>query len=218
MNFLIQQHIIIFTLFMGLLGYFIGSILQLIVVNFTITIIAIPISQNYFKKFLYQIVTGLLFSLTALHFYCSWATVSCLLLISSLIVLSAIDISCYLLPDYLTLSLMWLGLLTSTQHLFISAPDAIFGCVFGYLSLWLLGAIFKLLRRIDGIGRGDCKLLAALGAWCGIQALPAILLIASLSGLVIGLVWQHYKKQNYLTPLPFGPFLSLGGIIILFLQ
>ncbi|MCC5878626.1 MAG: prepilin peptidase [Idiomarina sp.] len=138
------------------------------------------------------------------------------LLLWFLLVLSSIDLDHMLLPDQLTLPLLWLGLLGAISILPVSPTDAIIGAVAGYLFLWSLYWVFKLLTGKDGLGYGDFKLLAALGAWLGWQMLPLIILLGSLSGAVIGIAMMVIKRQQQGAPIPFGPFLALGGVIALF--
>lgn len=132
-----------------------------------------------------------------------------------LITLSVIDIEHQLILDNLSLPLLWLGLIFNTQQLFTNPTDAIWGAVVGYLLLWTLFHSFKLLTGKEGMGYGDFKLLAALGAWFGLAAIPQIILIASVSSLVIGLGGVLIKKRDYAAPLAFGPFLAIGGWITL---
>ncbi|RUO27136.1 prepilin peptidase [Aliidiomarina minuta] len=137
------------------------------------------------------------------------------LLLWFLLVLSVIDLKQMLLPDQLTLPLLWLGLLGSITVLPLSAQDAIIGAVAGYLFLWALYWLFKLLTGKEGMGYGDFKLLAALGAWLGWQQLPLILLLASAAGAVIGGTLLLMKKHQQGIPIPFGPFLVIGAVIAL---
>jgi leader peptidase (prepilin peptidase)/N-methyltransferase len=95
----------------------------------------------------------------------------------------------------------------------VSLQDSFIGAILGYTSLWLLNLLYRLAKKQDGIGMGDAKLLAALGAWLGWHALPGILLIASLSGLLGGFIWLQWNKQNHRSAFPFGPFLAIAGII-----
>lgn len=138
------------------------------------------------------------------------------LLLWVLLILSAIDIDHMLLPDQLTLPLLWAGLLGAVTVLPISASAAIIGAVAGYLFLWSLYWLFKLLTGKEGLGYGDFKLLAALGAWLGWQLLPLIILLASVTGAVIGISMMVVGKKGQSSPIPFGPFLALGGVLALF--
>ncbi len=135
-----------------------------------------------------------------------------------LICLAGIDLHHQLLPDELTLGLLWIGLLANTQHLFIPLSDAVLGAVSGYLVLWCAMKLFYLCTKKIGMGHGDFKLLAALGAWFGWALLPFILLTASLIGAVAGLIYLKATKQSKETPIPFGPFLCLSGLFVLFFR
>lgn len=152
----------------------------------------------------------------AIHFGFTPALGFALLLIWGLISLTSIDLKHQLLPDSLTLGLLWLGLLANTQALFTPLPDAVFGAVAGYLTLWLVMKLFYYATGKIGMGHGDFKLLAAFGAWFGWMLLPAILLLSSVLGAIAGLVYLKKTKQSKETPIPFGPFLCLAGFITLF--
>ncbi len=137
-----------------------------------------------------------------------------LLLMYVLVALTFIDFDHHLLPDQLTLPLLWLGLICNSWGLVVSLPDALWGAVAGYLCLWGLYWVFLLLTGREGMGYGDFKLLAALGAWLGWQALPMVLLLAALSGLLVTLVQKLVRgKTNRV--LPFGPYLAIGGLVVL---
>ena len=138
-----------------------------------------------------------------------------ILLIATLMYLAYIDFRTFRLPDAITFPLILSGLLVngfSNQGL-VSLQDSFIGAILGYTSLWLLNLLYRLAKKQDGIGMGDAKLLAALGAWLGWHALPGILLIASLSGLLGGFIWLQWNKQNHRSAFPFGPFLAIAGII-----
>jgi leader peptidase (prepilin peptidase)/N-methyltransferase len=132
-----------------------------------------------------------------------------------LITICVIDFEHHLILDNLSLPLLWLGLLFNTQSLFTSAIEAIWGAAIGYLLLWLVFHSFKFFTGKEGMGYGDFKMLAALGAWFGFVALPQIILIAALSSIVIGLIGIALKLKKMETPLAFGPFLALGGWVTL---
>ena len=139
-----------------------------------------------------------------------------LTLIWLLIAMSIIDFDTHLLPDVLTLPLMWLGLLFSlTAGSFTTPQDAIIGAVAGYMALWLLYQAHYFLTKKHGMGYGDFKLLAAAGAWLGWQKLPFVLLIAAVSGLIIALLLMLLKNRRVDEPISFGPFLSIGFIVTL---
>jgi len=135
-----------------------------------------------------------------------------------LIALTAIDVKTLLLPDELTLSLLWLGLLVNSFHLFTDLESAVWGAAVGYLFLFLLNYFYQLLRKKDGMGGGDFKLLAALGAWVGWQALPILLLISAILALVILILRAALRKIDVKQPIAFGPFLAIAGWLILILN
>lgn len=132
-----------------------------------------------------------------------------------LIALIFIDIDHQLLPDKLTLPLLWLGLLCNSFGLFTDLESAVYGAMAGYLSLWSVYWAFKLLTGKEGMGYGDFKLLAALGAWLGISQLPLIILLSSVVGAVLGILMIIARKQEQQTPMPFGPYLAIAGWIAL---
>ena len=138
-----------------------------------------------------------------------------LLLILVLAYLAYIDLRTFRLPDLITLPLIFLGLcFNSFSNLqFVDAQESILGALLGYLSPWLLNRIYRYIRSQDGIGMGDAKLLAGLGAWLGWHALPGILFIASALGIIGGMLWLRINKQKHGSPFPFGPFLIFAGII-----
>lgn len=130
--------------------------------------------------------------------------------------LTMIDIEHQLLPDVLTLGLLWLGLIANTQNLFTSLPNAVLSAAGGYLFLWLFIKLFYLFTGKIGMGQGDFKLFAAMGAWFGWTALPLILFGASLSGAIIGVIYVTATGKTKNTPIPFGPFLCFAGLLFLF--
>jgi leader peptidase (prepilin peptidase)/N-methyltransferase len=138
-----------------------------------------------------------------------------LLLIFVLAYLAYIDLRTFRLPDLITLPLILIGLcFNSFSNLqFVSPQESILGALLGYLFLWLMNRVYRYIRQQDGIGMGDAKLLAGLGAWLGWHALPGILLIASASGIIGGMIWLRLNKQKHGSPFPFGPFLIFAGII-----
>jgi len=132
------------------------------------------------------------------------------------ICLCFIDIQHQLLPDSLVLGLLWLGLIANTQDLFTTLPNAVLSAVGAYLALWIVVKLFYLITRKVGMGQGDLKLFAAFGAYFGWTALPAILLMSSLIGAIVGVVYLRITKQTKETPIPYGPFLCAAGLIQLF--
>jgi leader peptidase (prepilin peptidase)/N-methyltransferase len=138
-------------------------------------------------------------------------------LCAALLAMSAIDIDTHLLPDSMTLPLLWAGIIVNFNGMFASLHDAVLGAIFGYLVLWVVYWLFRLVRGVEGMGYGDFKLLAALGAWLGWAALPQIVLIAAVAGAVVGLAATWRGRMRFEEPLPFGPFLAAGGALTLFL-
>ena len=155
-------------------------------------------------------------AVTAGSFYgASVETVLVCLLAWSLLALTVIDLDTQLLPDSITLPLLWLGLLVNTQQVFAPLVDAVIGAAAGYLTLWLVYWGFKLVTGKEGMGYGDFKLLAALGAWLGWQALPLMILLSSLVGSIVGISLMMFKQHQRETPIPFGPYLAAAGFIAL---
>jgi leader peptidase (prepilin peptidase)/N-methyltransferase len=150
-----------------------------------------------------------------MHFGPSLQTLAALGLTALLIALTGIDIDHQLLPDDLTFLLLWTGLFTSLFNVFTDPVSSIIGALAGYLSLWLVYHGFRLLTGKEGMGYGDFKLLAALGAWIGWQMLPLIILLSSLVGAVTGLIMIAMKRHKPSQPMPFGPFIALAGWIAL---
>ncbi|WP_345811828.1 A24 family peptidase [Paraburkholderia sp. PREW-6R] len=138
-------------------------------------------------------------------------------LCAMLLAMSAIDVNTHLLPDSMTLPLLWAGIIVNLDGTFASLHDAVLGAIFGYLVLWAVHWLFRLVRGVEGMGYGDFKLLAALGAWLGWAALPQIVLIAAVAGAVVGLAATWRGRMRFEEPLPFGPFLAVGGAVTLFL-
>ncbi len=164
---------------------------------------------------LVEAFTGLASALVAWHFGYSALTAFALLLTWALIALSFIDIDHQLLPDSIILPLMWLGLLLSLSGLFTDAHASIIGAAAGYLVLWGVYHLFKLVTGKEGMGYGDFKLLALLGAWLGWQYLPMIILLSSLVGAVFGTLMIVLSRQDRNKPIPFGPYLAAAGWIAL---
>ena len=165
---------------------------------------------------LIEVITAVIWILCGLSFGVSNALAAAMLLTAVLISLTAIDLDHQLLPDSLTLPLLWIGLLVNIDATFVSLESAVLGAVFGYLCLWSVYWLFKMITRKEGIGYGDFKLLAALGAWFGLSALPTIVLLSSLVGAVLGVALIVTGRQSRETPMPFGPFLAGAGLIHLF--
>ena len=171
-----------------------------------------PISVRYP---LIECFTALTSMLVAWHFGYSEQAAAGLLLTWSLIVLTGIDLDHQLLPDAIVLPLLWLGLSLSLFNVFVSSSTSIIGALSGYLLLWSVYHGFKLFTGKEGMGKGDFKLLAALGAWLGWQYLGLIILLSSLVGAVIGMTLISLNKQKRDVPIPFGPYLAAAGLIAL---
>ncbi|MDB6061852.1 MAG: prepilin peptidase [Verrucomicrobiaceae bacterium] len=163
-----------------------------------------------------EMVSGLLAVFTAWQMGFGWPLLATLILLWALLAMTMIDVDHQLLPDQITLPLLWLGLLLNTGGMFVSLNDAIWGAAAGYLSLWSVYHVFKLLTGKEGMGFGDFKLLAALGAWMGWQMLPVIILLSSLVGAVIGSLMLIAQRKGRGTPIPFGPYLAGAGVIAFF--
>lgn len=174
-------------------------------------------SARISHQYLVVELSTLLFSLfAASHFGFGVSLCFSLLFMWFIICLFVIDLKHQLLPDSLTLGLLWIGLMANTLTLFTPLTNAVIGAVVGYLSLWLVIKTYYFFTGKVGMGHGDFKLLAALGAWFGWQTLPLLLLIASVSGALIGSIYLKANKQSRHTPIPFGPFLCLSGFVFLF--
>jgi leader peptidase (prepilin peptidase) / N-methyltransferase len=165
-----------------------------------------------------ELSTGLLSAVVAWHFGFG-TTVACALLMTwTLIVLTGIDVDHQLLPDNITLPLMWTGLLaailvgaTQGQAIPVSPRDAIIGAASGYLSLWMVFHLFRLVTGKEGMGYGDFKLFAALGAWLGWKLLPLVILLAAATGAVLGILMIVLRGRDRAAPMPFGPYLAAAG-------
>jgi len=163
-----------------------------------------------------EAVSGTLCAYAAWHFDFGWAAVGALFLVWALLALTAIDFDTQLLPDDITLPLLWAGLLFNMFGVFTSLTSAVLGAIIGYLALWCVYWLFKFATGKEGMGYGDFKLLSALGAWLGWQMLPLIILLSSLVGAVVGITMIVALKQGRNIPIPFGPYLAGGGLIALF--
>ena len=162
-----------------------------------------------------ELVTGLMTLALGFYFEASAALLGVMLLTWALIALTMIDVDHQLLPDDITLPLMWLGLLFNVGNTYVSLQDAVICAMAGYLILWSIYWLFKLLTGKEGMGYGDFKLLAALGAWLGWQALPVIILLSSLVGAICGIALMVIKRRGKEIPIPFGPYLAMAGWIAL---
>ena len=164
---------------------------------------------------LVEALTALLFVVTVWYFGLTAAGIAALVFTAVLVASAGIDARTTLLPDQLTLPLVWLGLLVNVPGTFTDLQSAVIGAVAGYLVLWLVFHAFRLATGKEGMGYGDFKLLAALGAWLGWQALPVILLLASLVGAVVGIALILLRGRDRNIPIPFGPYLAAAGWLAL---
>jgi leader peptidase (prepilin peptidase)/N-methyltransferase len=171
-----------------------------------------PISKRYPIT---ELACGLLTAFVAWHFGFGWQAGLVVILTWGLLAMSLIDAEHQLLPDVLVLPLLWLGLIVNSFGMFVSLQDALWGTVAGYMSLWSVYWVFKLLTGKDGMGHGDFKLLAMLGAWGGWHILPLTILLSSLVGAVLGLILLRVRNATTSTPIPFGPYLAIAGWIAL---
>jgi leader peptidase (prepilin peptidase)/N-methyltransferase len=162
-----------------------------------------------------EALTAILFLVVALHYGPTMPALAAIILTAVLIALTGIDIDHQLLPDDLTLVLLWMGLFASLFGLFTDPVSSIIGALAGYLSLWAVYHLFRLLTGKEGMGYGDFKLMAALGAWMGWQMLPLIILLSSLVGAVTGILMIAIRRHKSGQPMPFGPFIALSGWIAL---
>ena len=172
-----------------------------------------PISVRYP---LVELATAVLTGLAMWHFGPTVQALAAIAMVWSLVALTMIDADTQLLPDQITLPLLWLGLLLNLNGAFAPLADAVIGAAAGYLLLWSVYWLFKLVRGKEGMGYGDFKLMGALGAWFGWQALPALVLLSSVMGAVFGIVLLVVRRQGRETPFPFGPFIAGAGLIVLF--
>ncbi|MEP2651859.1 MAG: A24 family peptidase [Paraglaciecola sp.] len=164
---------------------------------------------------LVELATGLLSALVAWHFGFGLAAVAAVVATWLLVAMTFIDLDTMLLPDQLTLPLLWMGLLLSINTTFVTPADAIIGGAVGYLSLWSIYWAFKLLTGKEGMGYGDFKLLAAIGAWVGWQHLPVVILLSSLVGALVGISLLSLQGKDKSQPIPFGPYLAAAGWLTL---
>ncbi|MCZ6802455.1 MAG: A24 family peptidase [Proteobacteria bacterium] len=160
---------------------------------------------------LVELVSALTVVIVAFYFGVSLQTLFAICLTWALIALSMIDFDRQLLPDDITLPLLWLGIIINLFNIFTDIESSILGAIFGYGSLWFVYIIFKLVTGKEGMGHGDFKLLAVLGAWFGWQILPLIIILSSLVGAIIGIALIVFKSYDKSTAIPFGPYLAIAG-------
>lgn len=171
-----------------------------------------PISARYPAV---ELLTGILAGLLVWTFGSGLAGLATLLFLFLLVAMTFIDIDTQLLPDDLTYPLLWAGLLVNLHGTFVPLQDAVIGAAAGYLALWSVYWLFKLVTGKEGMGYGDFKLLGALGAWLGWQMLPTIILLSSVVGAIVGISLIVFAKRGRDKPIPFGPYLAAAGLIAL---
>ncbi|SEL45614.1 prepilin peptidase [Nitrosovibrio tenuis] len=162
-----------------------------------------------------ELLTALTSGYIAWHFGYGFATLATLAFTWTMIVLAFIDIDTQLLPNDITVPLLWAGLLVNLANTFTSIHSAVLGAVAGYISLWSIYWGFKLVTGREGMGYGDFKLLAAIGAWLGWQMLPLVILVSSIAGTIVGILLITVAKRGRHEPIPFGPYLAGGGFVAL---
>jgi leader peptidase (prepilin peptidase)/N-methyltransferase len=172
-----------------------------------------PISVRYPVV---EALSGLLCGYVAWRFGFGLPAFAALLFVWALLALTFIDFDTQLLPDSITLPLLWAGLLLNLSHTYTDLPSAVVGAAAGYLSLWSIYWLFRLVTGKEGMGYGDFKLLAAIGAWLGWQMLPLVILGSSVVGAVVGIILIVVARHGRNIPIPFGPYLAGGGLVALF--
>jgi leader peptidase (prepilin peptidase)/N-methyltransferase len=165
---------------------------------------------------LIEALGGLLAAYAIWRYGLTWKGAAACVMLWMLLALTFIDFDTQLLPDSLTLPLLWAGLAVNLFGLFAPLADAVIGAIAGYLALWVVYWLFRLIRGKEGMGYGDFKLLAALGAWLGWQMLPLIVLLSSVVGAFIGITLMVFKGRDHDVPLAFGPYLAIAGGVALF--
>lgn len=169
---------------------------------------------------LVELLTAVLAALCAWHFGAGWEALMAVVMTLMLVPIAMIDADTMYIPDSIVLPLLWIGLamsvfspMTGANTLFIAPQDAIIGAMAGYLSLWSIYQLFKLVTGKEGMGYGDFKLLAALGAWLGWQQLPMIILMSAVVGAIVGIAMMAFRNHDRSVPIPFGPYLAAAGWI-----
>ncbi|MCE9638592.1 MAG: A24 family peptidase [Betaproteobacteria bacterium] len=165
---------------------------------------------------LVEALTGALSGFIAWRYGFSWHTLAALVFVWAMIALAFIDLDTFYLPDDITLPLVWAGLLVNMGGVFVDLQSAVIGAIAGYLALWAVFWSYKLATGKDGMGYGDFKLLAAIGAWLGWKMLPVVILLSSFVGAIVGVSLIVFARHGRNVPIPFGPYLVLAGLIALF--
>jgi len=193
-----------------------GSFLLAEIANKVPTSLFNEIPPTRYSYYPFAIATPALTMLVALHFDDSWHSIPFIAFTWYLILITAIDIKHQLILDVFSITFMWLGLIFSPFSPLVTPEQAIWGAAVGYGFFWLLFHVYAFITKKEGMGFGDFKLLAGLGAWLGLMALPQIILIASVSGVVVTLAWSMARGKSLNSPMPFAPFLAIGGMVTLF--
>ncbi|MGC3961870.1 MAG: A24 family peptidase [Rhodocyclaceae bacterium] len=162
-----------------------------------------------------ELVTGLLSAAVAWHFGYGLAAAGGIVFVWAMVALTFIDLDTFLLPDNITLPLLWLGLLLNLWTTYVPLQTAVVGAMAGYLSLWSIYWLFKIVTGKEGMGYGDFKLLGAIGAWLGWQTLPVVILLSSVVGALVGISLIIFRKHGREVPIPFGPYLAAAGVLAL---
>ncbi len=163
-----------------------------------------------------EALTAALSGYIAWRYGVTWTTAAVLVFAWTMIALAFIDLDTFYLPDDITLPLIWTGLLINMGGTFVDLRSAVIGAIAGYLALWIVFWAYKLATGKEGMGYGDFKLLAAIGAWLGWKMLPVVILLSSFVGAVVGISLIVFARHGRNVPLPFGPYLALGGLIAMF--
>lgn len=179
-----------------------------------------PVTRAHFKEWL--LLSGVGAALCAAGFWAAaqgpWQGIAFCAFLMSLLLLSWIDAKTYLLPDSIVYPLLWMGLLANLSGLFVPLDQAVTGAIAGYVSFWLIAKGFALIMRREGMGHGDFKLLAAIGAWLGWAILPSLVVLAALVGLLMAIGRALIFKSSTAAPIPFGPSLAIAGAVVGFVQ
>ncbi|PCI40192.1 MAG: hypothetical protein COB50_00150 [Thiotrichales bacterium] len=167
------------------------------------------------QKLILKLITAIMYLVVIQHYGLGIISILTLVFVSVLLVLSVIDLHEHILPDELTLGLLWLGLLVNSFGVFISLNEAVLGVIVGFSVFWLIHHACKIIYKKDGLGYGDCKLLAAIGAWVGIQHILLVILLSSLLCILHAVVLMIFKKYQKSQVIPYGPSLAVAGFVVL---
>jgi leader peptidase (prepilin peptidase)/N-methyltransferase len=172
-----------------------------------------PIPPRYL---IVELIAGLLTGFVAWRYGFTLTTAAVLIFVWAMLALAFIDLDTFYLPDDITLPLLWVGLLVNLAATFVELPSAVIGAAAGYMVLWLVFWAYKLATGKEGMGFGDFKLLAAIGAWLGWKMLPVVILLSSFAGALVGISLIVFARHGRNVPIPFGPYLAVGGLVAMF--